>query len=543
MDVENAETPLTERKVFRRGLIAGLAGLGAAAMMKLSGTKTAEALPALDLNVLTNAPTLETRVVASPAAGFTDAVLQVVNGGTAVDNVKTALTGVSSTGNGLLAQTTSGTTILGRRTATSGTPGAATILGLTRQPNGIAIRGSADLNADEDGFGSGTGVSGKSYTGRGVSGVSELGIGVRGSIAQAGPNVANIGVLGLGNDPNGTGVKGIGGNNGTGVRGFSGAAAFDESDAANGSGIGVHGKSGSGVGVQGESNNYGVIGRSSAGGVGVLGEATSGYGIYGAGGIIGLVGISTNAIGLWGQTDTLMGVAGYSTASGTAVNGTSGGGGTGVHGESASGTGVLAIAKVPNVAALNAVSTVVGPGKIAATFTGDVIINGSYTATGAKLAIVPHPDGSMRSLYCTEATEPYFEDFGRGQLIGGMARVRIDPDFAPLVHRNGYHVFLTPEGPSNNLYVTQQDPNGFEVHEMGGKSSVPFSYRIVAKRVDIVGERLKRVSPDVMNAVKGQANAAANVPRPMGPLKPLAPGSNSPVGPLGPVGQPGPGGR
>jgi hypothetical protein len=308
------------------------------------------------------------------------------------------------------------------------------------------------------------------------------------------------------------------------------------------SNTGVVGKSESGIGVLGEANTYGVIGRGNTGGsVGVLGESTSGYGIYGAGGIIGLVGISVNAIGLWGQTATSMGVAGYSTAGGTAVNGTSGGNGTGVHGESASGVGVVAVAKVPNVPALNAVSTVVGAGKIAASFLGDVLIQGSYTATGAKLAIVPHPDGSMRSLYCTEATEPLFEDYGRAQLVAGVARVRIDPDFAPLVHRNAYHVFTEAEGDCHGLYVSQQDANGFEIRELqGGKSSVPFSYRIVAKRVDIAGERLKRVPPEVVNAMKAQGNAVANAPRPTGPLNPAihnGAGRGPQGGPINPPGR------
>ena len=57
----------------------------------------------------------------------------------------------------------------------------------------------------------------------------------------------------------------------------------------------------------------------------------------------------------------------------------------------------------------------------------------------------------------------------------------------------------------------------------GGKSSVPFSYRIVAKRVDVTGERLKRVAPDVMNAVRAQASARRTAPRPMGPVNPATP--------------------
>ena len=500
MDLET-ETPLTERKMVRRGLLAGLAGLGAAAMMKLSGTEKAEAVhQPEDIGLgLVNVGGAQTTVNSLAAGGGGYTVLRVEN--FRIADAIEAFGGPGSLGNpgqsGLVA--TGGVNNDG--TFATPSPGGDAIVATGGTTAGHVGNGGIGVRAVGGAAGSGTGGIGVQATGGAPSGIAVRAIGggtagSQGAGVHASTNGTNPGVLGVnpGNGPGvegqaaGTsnGVRGAHSSNGTGVKGVSNST--NASSDGNGSGIGVHGKSGSGVGVQGESNNYGVIGRTTGGGVGVLGEAGNGYGIYGAGGIIGLVGISTSSIGLWGQTDTSMGVAGYSTASGTAVNGTSRGSGTGVHGESASGTGVLAIAKVPNVAALNAVSTVVGPGKIAATFTGDVIFNGSYMATGAKLAIVPHPDGSMRSMYCTEATEPYFEDFGRAQLVGGVARVRIDPDFAPLVHRTAYHVFPVAEGDCHGLFVSQQDPNGFEVRELqGGKSSVPFSYRIVAKRVDIAG--------------------------------------------------------
>jgi hypothetical protein len=42
--------------------------------------------------------------------------------------------------------------------------------------------------------------------------------------------------------------------------------------------------------------------------------------------------------------------------------------------------------------------------------------------------------------------------------------------------------------------VSQQSPTSFEVREQqGGKSTLSFSYRIVAKRADVVAPRLQRV--------------------------------------------------
>jgi hypothetical protein len=47
-----------------------------------------------------------------------------------------------------------------------------------------------------------------------------------------------------------------------------------------------------------------------------------------------------------------------------------------------------------------------------------------------------------------------------------------------------YHVFLTPKGDSEGLYVSKETPQGFEVHEQrGGHSNIAFDYRIMAKRI------------------------------------------------------------
>ena len=112
----------------------------------------------------------------------------------------------------------------------------------------------------------------------------------------------------------------------------------------------------------------------------------------------------------------------------------------------------------------------------------------------------------------------WFEDFGRDQLANGRARVRLDPDFAALVHGNNYHVFLTAEGDSNGLYVGDRNANSFEVREKrSGTSSLAFSYRVVAKRKDIAGPRLERV--DVPAAPQ---RPAAPLPPPAIPPLPTA---------------------
>jgi hypothetical protein len=126
---------------------------------------------------------------------------------------------------------------------------------------------------------------------------------------------------------------------------------------------------------------------------------------------------------------------------------------------------------------------------------GDLRVNGSFiVVNGSKSMAVPHPDGSYRRLYALESPESWFEDFGRGEIAEGRAAVELDPDYAAVVRLDDYHVFLAPEGNSKGLYVASKGPTGFEVREQqGGTSSLTFSYRVVARRKDIEGERLERV--------------------------------------------------
>jgi len=124
------------------------------------------------------------------------------------------------------------------------------------------------------------------------------------------------------------------------------------------------------------------------------------------------------------------------------------------------------------------------PASFAGAFFGNVAINGNLQVSGLKSAVVPFPDGSRRALYCMESPEVWFEDFGSAKLARGRALVKLDSNFAKVIKR--YRVFVTPEGNCHGLYVRHKSANKFEVRElMGGKSSIPFSYRIVNRRKDI----------------------------------------------------------
>ncbi len=332
------------------------------------------------------------------------------------------------------------------------------------------VQGDSEASIGVVGFGNdGYGVLGFSDGNAGVVGRSERSVGVWGDVQN------DAGVLGTSN--RGAGVagysqssEGVHGESAAdvGVKGFSQGVigVFGESP----NGLGILGRSLTGAGVTGQSNAAaGVFGGSNAG-PGVSGESTTDVGVVGRSPQIGVVGEGANRIGVYGRSAR----------------------GVGVRGHSADGVGVL--------------GSVSDPKGLAGQFKGNVLVDGDFTVTGAKGAVVPHPDGSHRLFCAIESPESWFEDFGEGTLEGGRAEIALDADFAQLVHADRYHVFLTPYGPTSGLYVDKRTADRFVVREQQeGKSRVPFSYRVVAKRRDIDVPRLKKMPPppEVSEDVRG----------------------------------------
>ncbi len=124
--------------------------------------------------------------------------------------------------------------------------------------------------------------------------------------------------------------------------------------------------------------------------------------------------------------------------------------------------------------------------------------SGDLDCTGSKSSVTDI-DGELRALYAIESPDVWFEDFGSAQLVAGVATVQVDALFAQTVNLDvEYHVFITPLGDCNGLYVTNKTATGFEVHELdGGTSSVSFDYRIIAKRVGYEDIHLEVVNMDV----------------------------------------------
>jgi hypothetical protein len=241
----------------------------------------------------------------------------------------------------------------------------------------------------------------------------------------------------------------------------------------------------------------GVIGRSFTG-TGVMGQSTVGVPILGQ----VAANSSINTIAIYGQN--------YSTYAGASP----GAGGFGVYGISAKGHGLVgATATTGGAAVVGATNGVAGA--YAGAFYGPVTIGGALTVVGGpKSAAVPHPDGSHRRLYCMESPESWFEDFGSGRLECGRAEVAIDPDFAAVVNLDHYHVFLTQYDQHNDLCVTDRTPAGFRVQAPNVVADGEFSWRIVARRKDIRGERLETVTiPPEPSLPPSIADLPAQTPR------------------------------
>ena len=333
---------------------------------------------------------------------------------------------------------------------------------------------------------------------RGGTGV----VGFGGFMDRAGRNFGAAGVVGVAGDVavgrrGGTGVVGhgsAGSNNtgGTGVLGFGGAGGGRSAD-----GVGVFGQSNTAQGVFGQSNtSEGVVGVTAASAssavfgfhsststiaAGVFGRCDSpagaGVGGYNVNGD-GVAGFSDTGIAVTGRTGGMIGV--YGVGPDIGIEGE--GGGVGLLGFSSTGHGVIGIAPTR--------------GKFAGSFSGDVQVTGTLTVfSGVKSAAVRTGKNEYRRLYTMESPESWFEDFGEAALRGGRATVRIPADFAPLVRTGNYHVFITPYGDCGGLFVANRSGMQFEVRELnGGKSNVRFSYRIIAKRKDIAGKRLEKLT-------------------------------------------------
>jgi hypothetical protein len=293
-----------------------------------------------------------------------------------------------------------------------------------------------------------------------------------------------------------------------------------------GSGPGVEGVNrGSGNGLYAlADNNDGVNGttvnpsKSQRGRSGVYGADNSSDG---GSGNAGVSGSSTSGLGVIGTTTSFNGVFGQSTSN------------FGVVAQSGSNVSLAASVSTgdfsPAIWAIGG-TTNDSNGYSIATFQSDgtpafwvdngynTHVNGLIYTTGPCQYGCARGRGGQVASYVAQSSTPILEDNGESRLQSGQARIGIDASLAPAIDEGAsYEVFVSPEGPSNGLYVTAKTATGFRVVESeGGRSTIAFSYRIIAKPYGTHAARLPIVTPAQMPHV-----VPINTPREL-PRKPGA---------------------
>jgi hypothetical protein len=353
------------------------------------------------------------------------------------------------------------------------------------------------------------------------------------------PANMNAGVYGYAYNQGHSGVRGDGGSYGIGVSGVSTnsnallgttlGSAYNQNAAVLGLGYAI-GVEGDITGSSTIANTAAVKGRNAstgAGGVGVQGEIASGSTAASAIAVYGVnYSYGTNTTGVYGAAAAGNGVVGVTYGAGMLA---------GVLGTSLSGYGVIGSTTATGYSGLTAITGTAGVAALAATatvntayaayFQGATVVQGDFAVVGgAKSAAVKDASGQHRLVYCMESPEAWFEDFGKAKLINGRADVTLDKTFAQIVHTDDYHVFLTEYDGHNDLYVTGQTAAGFAVRAKSGTPSGAFSYRVVARRADIKGERLAKFDlPKIHIPDESKLPKPAPLKPPPAPLPPPKP--------------------
>jgi hypothetical protein len=334
-----------------------------------------------------------------------------------------------SSGSGLTGTSLKGVGVIGKTSflSTSSSNAKAGVLGQDLNLNDTFNAGV--LGTSKSGFGiqgvstNGTAVFGRSTNSAGVSGSSANGVGIVGSGFIGG-------VFGQAASASGFGIQGVG------FQGVLGTNTTDKnSDALVATGFG--GK----LIRANNSHNVNVLTLDDGGSLNLTGN-------FSASGDFPVIGFAKGGVALVGQA---------TDGTSVAVEG-NGFGGPIFTGFNAANTNVFLVSDNGN---LNITGQI---------FTSGTCLNGC-SRTKRVQSYVPHE--SM----------PMSEDVGEAQLVGGRAYVPLGADFANVIdQRTTYLVFVTPEGNSRGLYVSDKSHIGFAVHENeGGRSTVVFSYRIVAK--------------------------------------------------------------
>jgi hypothetical protein len=121
---------------------------------------------------------------------------------------------------------------------------------------------------------------------------------------------------------------------------------------------------------------------------------------------------------------------------------------------------------------------------------GNMVLKGTLTQNGNPKSVTHTSGAGDVVMYSPTQAVATVEDLGEAHLNLGQAYVRLDPRFASTMNQaHPYLVFITPQGDTAGLYVSQKSATGFLVREHGGQSNIAFDYRIVAEPFTSQGAR------------------------------------------------------
>jgi hypothetical protein len=259
----------------------------------------------------------------------------------------------------------------------------------------------------------------------------------------------NSGVLGT--SVNGSGVTGVTTfDSSINLFGQAGVNGFDFLNKAGGNNVGVYGQSNYSTAVFGIAMNLpgtGIEGAGLNGAPGIFGEAVDSIPQPG----VGTVGQAAYGIGMEAAS-----------------------GGTGAN------PALLAF----NFGGGDPIQAYSGKGGPAGNFdlvmrldkAGNMTLEGNLTENGLPMSINSTSSGAKVLTYAAQQS---------------VRTIMLERTFASAIDsRRPYLVFITPQGDSNGLYVTQKSASGFIVREHNGVSNIAFDYRIVAQPLGSQSQRL-----------------------------------------------------
>ena len=138
-------------------------------------------------------------------------------------------------------------------------------------------------------------------------------------------------------------------------------------------------------------------------------------------------------------------------------------------------------------------------------------VTGNLFCTGTLAAVVKAGPKQGLGVFSVQSPENWIEDFGSASLFGGVTTINLEPSFAKTISgTTDYHVFLTPAGDCEGLYVAGRTATSFEVRELKrGTSNVQFDYRIVAHRKGLESARLPKLNMGAAKPISQQAGHVA----------------------------------